>query len=234
MHPRFFTGIHHVDVCATIADGRLEFVARDVLAAVDQDLGDYAGDCSHEPPIVYAEHATARTWSRATIGSILATIADRPNVAAFLYWLDERIDILDGLGLDSMERQTRFGGGHQVAKPAIGEPAAVVLPEHYSVGAVGRILSRDPGIGSIGRVKLFEQMNKLAWVTRVGNTWKPTPDLVRFGYLLEQKVAVPGQHDAYPQVLVTPAGIEALHKRLGGTADLNIEPSDHLTLIGTP
>ena len=229
LHPRFRA---FVDVCAVIEAGQVTFVARDVLEAIGHDLGDYASDHSHDAPTSFVDHATARTWSRTTIGQILLAVDDLDPARAFLRWLDDQIETLEVIGLDAMERKTRFGVGHRPAAAAAEpEAAAPTIPEYYSVAAAARVLSRDPGIGVIGRDALFEQLNKLAWVDRRGDTWKPNRDLVVIGYLLTQSVQVPSRPDSYPQVLITPFGIEALHKRLGGTADLVLHKSDHLTLI---
>lgn len=234
--PLYPRGYGQLDVCAVIRGGAVEFVARDVLHAVGMDLGEYGTDRSHDAPTSYLEHATARTWSRTTIALILDPlylVTHNELIPEFLRWLDEHIDNLEQLGLDTMERKALFGSTHRptVEPPTEQTPSVALLPQFYSVTAAARILSRDPGIGKIGRDGLFDQMHKLAWVVRAGDTWKPARDLVIIGYLLTQHVKVPTRPEAYPQLLITPFGIEALHTRLGGTATLTLAPSDHLTLI---
>ena len=221
------------NVCAVIRGGALSFIIRDVLEAIEADLGEYALDRSHDAPTSYAEHATAHTWTRAEIEVALGRPALRTNPAipGFLRWLDERVADLEQVGLDTIERTTSFGTGHRPAAPTPAVPSVSTLPQYYSVAATARILSRDPGIGIIGRDALFEQLHKLAWVNRIADSWKPHRELILLGFLLTQHVTVPARTNAYPQVLITPAGIESLHTRLGGTATLTLAPSDHLTLI---
>jgi len=57
--------------------------------------------------------------------------------------------------------------------------------------------------------------------------------MVLIGYLVVVDNRVPGRQDLYPQICITPLGIQALHQRLGGVAELNLT-RQHLTLIGDP
>jgi hypothetical protein len=230
MHPRFAP---HVDVCVVIRDGKLEFVARDVLEAIGWEAGVYESDPSHAAPTSFTEHAKATTWSRETIADLLEPIDDRDVLRDFNRWLDARIGDLARVGFDVVERTTLYGTGQRI-KPA--EPDAPIersLPEYYSVAATAKILSRDPGIGKIGRDALFEHLHKTAWIERIGTTWKPAHDLIVIGYLTRLDVKIPQHDEPYPQVCITALGIEALHKRLGGTAELILDNRSHLTLIGT-
>ncbi|MCW2950723.1 MAG: hypothetical protein JWN41_1736 [Thermoleophilia bacterium] len=228
LHPRFAEGI---DVCAVLRSGAVEFVARDVFIACGLELdADLTADRGHEAPLSFTEHATARTWSRALIGDILTAVNHLDVVREFLFWLDNHITELNILGLATHERRVLYGNGH---RPTDVLPKAVKAapPAFYSVAAAARILSRDPGIGKIGRDTLFMKMQDRGWINRTNTTWEPAPESFALGYFAIQKVAVLAKDQAYPQILITPLGIEALHKRLGGTTTLQFQPADHLTLI---
>lgn len=230
LHPRFAAG---VDVCVVIRDGQAEFVARDVLAAIGWDVGVYASEPSHATPTSFTEHAKATTWTRETIGDLLQAIQDRPIVADFTRWLDARIDTIAQIGVDVIERKALYGTAPRTTPQPPEEPVQKALPAYYSVAATARILSRDPGIGRIGRDALFEHLNKTAWIDRVGSEWRPQHDVLFIGYLTVLDVRVPQRDTAYPQICITALGIEALHRKLGGTAELILDNRSHLTLIGS-
>lgn len=92
----------------------------------------------------------------------------------------------------------------------------------YSVADAAKVVSRDPNI-SIGRDRLFQTMNAWKWVYKPrGCGWRAYQDQVDNGRLVE-KLAKPYYHQGRdevvtgePTVRVTPKGIEALQKRLGG------------------
>lgn len=228
LHPRFAEGI---DVCAVIRKGAVEFVARDVFLACGLELdADLTADRGHEAPLSFTEHAKARTWSRDLVGDILTAVNHLDVVREFLFWLDNHIGELNILGLATHERRVLYGNGHRPTDvlPKIVKAAP---PAYYSVSAAAKVLSRDQGIGKIGRDALFMKMQALGWTNRTGTIWSPAPELFALGYFAVQKVAVLAKDQPYPQILITPLGIEALHTRLGGTTTLQFHPADHLTLI---
>lgn len=230
LHPRFEG---HTDVCVIIADGAVEIVARDVLEALGYDLGEWAADPSHEKPTSFIQHAAARTWSRATIAEIFSSVVDDERPAMFFRWLDARLGELNQYGLRALEERTLYGtrDPRAAAAPDV-DDAQRKVPEFFSVAAAARILDRDPAI-SIGRQALFEHLHKVAWISREGRAWVPAEGIPALGLLARQDVNVPqfSRDEPYPQVVITAAGLRALHQRLGGVADLDFTKPTHLALV---
>ena len=105
----------------------------------------------------------------------------------------------------------------------------------YDVARAAQILSRDPGI-QVGRDRLFTVMARMEWIYRGGDgRWRPYQRQVDLGRLM----ILPSSHyhprtgelvlDA-PQVRVTVKGLLELHRRLGGTRQLQITGAD---LVGS-
>jgi len=208
-----------VDVCAVLTPTSVRVVARDVLAALELPMDQYEDEPSHDRP--FSEHATATTWSRDTLADILAVIDDRPEVAAFLAWLDERISLLGNWGLANMHR-----GVTETVNPSTGE-VADDEPDQFSVADAARLLDRDPTI-TIGQTALFEWLHSHGWISRVRDpnvTWKPQREVLLVGYLTVLDNRVQGHRDLYPQICITTVGMHALHERLGGSATLNLHPA---------
>lgn len=100
----------------------------------------------------------------------------------------------------------------------------------FSVADAAKILSRDPAI-KLGRDRLFTLMSGCGWVyrQRADNRWRAYQTAVEAGRLSE----LPASHyhprtgelviDP-PQVRVTPKGLHELHRRLGGTQPLTVQP----------
>ncbi len=98
----------------------------------------------------------------------------------------------------------------------------------FSVADAAKILSRDPAI-RLGRDRLFTLLGEWRWTYRQvsDNRWRPMQTAVETGRLSE----LPATHyhprtgelvsDA-PQVRVTYRGLAELHRRLGGTTQLQI------------
>lgn len=200
---------HHVDVVAIQHPTGLEFIARDILAALGHELGDYETDPDQTVPL--AARAAARTWNADTIAGNFKPIADQPLVRDFLRWILKQSAVFD-----------------TIDTPAIPAPAADAEPEPFSVADAAKTLSRDPSI-SIGRDALFEWMREHGWIARDDNHWKPARDLLLLGYLAVLDRIVPAK-GLYRQICITDTGMAALHHRLGGTAALDLHRTDTPTL----
>lgn len=98
-----------------------------------------------------------------------------------------------------------------------------------SVSDAAKILSRDPAI-KVGRDRLFTILHEHGWTyrQRSDGRWRPMQTAIERGRLSE----IPKSHyhprtgDLVldpPQVRVTVKGLQELHKRLGGTAPLQLE-----------
>lgn len=111
------------------------------------------------------------------------------------------------------------------AKVAELEPPAAAWTElaeaagDYSVADAAKVLSRDPNI-NIGERRLFVEMNAKLWIFRRGGRWRAYQSQVDNGRLVE-KLGRPYLRDGEkclgdPTVRITPKGLEALQKILGG------------------
>lgn len=93
----------------------------------------------------------------------------------------------------------------------------------YSVADAAKVLSRDPAI-SIGERRLFTYMSAIEWVYRRDGRWRAYQSQVDCGRLVE-KLGRPYLRNGEkclgdPTVRITPKGVEALQKRLGGGGQL--------------
>lgn len=98
----------------------------------------------------------------------------------------------------------------------------------YLVGDAAKILSRDPAI-TIGRDRLFAHMAALGWIYRGKSKragWRAYQTQVDCGRLVE-KMSSPFLNQKTgdmelpdPTIRITAKGLAELHKRLGGTAEL--------------
>jgi anti-repressor protein len=92
----------------------------------------------------------------------------------------------------------------------------------YSVADAAKVLSRDANIDT-GERRLFKFMQSIDWTYRRDGRWKAYQSQVDRGHLVE-KINEPfirnGEMFApAPTVRITPKGVAALHKRLGGNGD---------------
>lgn len=99
----------------------------------------------------------------------------------------------------------------------------------YEVGDAAKVLTRDPNI-KIGRDRLFSFMAAEGWIYRNRNTsrWKAYQTQVDLGRLTE-KLGGPYLHGPSgemrlpePTVRITSKGLAELHKRLGGSGQLQL------------
>lgn len=99
----------------------------------------------------------------------------------------------------------------------------------YSVSDAAKVLSRDPHIG-IGQRRLFQFMHAEGWIFRGrpgSSGWRARQSQVDSGRLVEKinrayensagEMVVPA-----PTVRVTPKGLAELHRRLGGSGQLEL------------
>ena len=136
---------------------------------------------------------------------------------AFLQWLTELLEVQEQVGTETI-----------VAKATPVPEAA--LGKSFSIARAARILSGDPAI-DLGQDSLFLAMKAKGWVHRVDGVWRPSEDLIKIGFLVRQPTRIPGQRQLYPQVRITEAGMQSLHRELQGVAALNLAETPHLTLL---
>jgi len=136
---------------------------------------------------------------------------------AFLQWLTETIEVQEQVGAETI-----------IAKATPTPPAA--LGRSFSIARAARILSGDPAI-ELGQDSLFLAMKAKGWVQRIDGIWRPSEDLVKIGFLVRQPKRIPGQRQLYPQIRITEAGMQSLHRELQGVATLNLSETPHLTLL---
>jgi anti-repressor protein len=103
----------------------------------------------------------------------------------------------------------------------------------HAVADAAKILSRDPAI-TIGRDRLFAYMADLGWVhrQRADNRWRAYQRHVDNGRLSElpQPYENPKTGETTlgaPQVRVKVKGLHDLHKKLGGTAPLDLRETEN-------
>lgn len=101
----------------------------------------------------------------------------------------------------------------------------------YAVADAAKILSRDPSI-TIGRDRLFADMHERGWLYRQQGArggWRAMQSQVDLGRLAErtgfafQNSRTGELEMACPTVRITPKGLAALHRLLGGTGPLLLE-----------
>jgi len=119
------------------------------------------------------------------------------------------------------------------AKVAELEPPAAAWTEladaagDYSVADAAKVLSRVPNINT-GERRLFQEMHAKLWIYRYQGRWRAYQSQVDNGRLVE-KLNRPYVNSAgetvtpAPTIRVTPKGIAALHKILGGGGQLTLE-----------
>lgn len=146
-----------------------------------------------------------------TVDQVRDLADSRPMVLQhdFLVWLEELLEEnLTGAALEELVDMTL------PAEPGLAEDV------QYDVASAARILSRDPVL-SFGQQSLFEAMHSaLGLIEREDHVWVPTKAALRAGLLVRRHRWIPGRKGAYPQILITETGLQHLHERLGGAADL--------------
>ncbi|RZT59354.1 phage antirepressor protein KilAC domain-containing protein [Microcella alkaliphila] len=194
--PFRWTG-HGIDIRAVLTDGDSEprFVGPDIYTALE--LIDDNRDLL-------------------TVAEVVALVNRFPNEQRleFLVWFDEiRQELVDGVFYAIVTR-TPFGRGP-------------VDDGHHSISEAADILSRDPVI-RVSRDELFRDLLRdYGWTMRepITGAWIPTDRATNAGWLARDQTRGRTDRIAYPQVRVTRAGLEELHRRLGGIAALHVD--DH-------
>ncbi|MFP7833097.1 phage antirepressor KilAC domain-containing protein [Marisediminicola sp. LYQ134] len=216
---------HRVDVCMVILHGEPRFIARDVVLAVGQEpLEQLAIDPPHGGEHRLEVHATATTWSRDDIHLALAPphMANQlsPLIREFLVWIDT---LVRDIAVFTPNRVADLATRTQPV--TIDAPAVPAAPTWYSVDDAARILAAHEGITALTRRGLFHFMSDRGWIFRQDDTWQPTKDLVLVGFLVINDVRVHKFDHLYPQICITPKGLEKLHHFLGGTSDFTLTPT---------
>ncbi len=225
------------DVWLKVAAGQVTFIVRDVYEAlrIDPDIFGAEPDRTR-PTTERILHCT--TWTLERMREILTRFAsvlgDRLDLS-ILDWAADKVDELEQLGLDDIARVS-------AATPApithLGETAQPALqtdvPEIFSVADAAARLSRDPSI-DIGQQRLFKLLRDRGWVTRPGAVYEPAPDLVALGYLrVIHRRVLRARDPAWPQIHITPAGLQKLHAVLGGTGSVDLTLIDPALTEDTP
>lgn len=141
-------------------------------------------------------------------------------------WAEE----LEARQLAETERDTALEWAAELEAPANAYNELVAIKSDLKIRDAAKILCRDPKI-SIGQNRLFNFMKSIAWCfrNRDNSRWCAYQTAVDRGLLVEK----PG--DKYwdirageyrlgePVVLVTPKGLQELHKQLGGSGQQELE-----------
>ena len=95
----------------------------------------------------------------------------------------------------------------------------------YAVADAAKVLSRDAQINT-GERRLFSFMSAERWIFKRDGRWRAYQSQVDCGRLVE-KVGRPYvrdgvMHNGEPTVRITPKGLAELHKRLGGSGQLEL------------
>lgn len=156
-----------------------------------------------------------------TYGQYPAHPRELPSKKQLAQWVveaEERAEVADRARI---EAETR---ARELEVPASAWSHMAESRGDYSVSDAAKVLSRDPAI-SIGRDRLFAHMATDGWIfrDRSTNAWKAMQSQVDIGRLVE-KLGKPYLHEASgemrasdPTIRITAKGLLELHKRLGGT-----------------
>lgn len=133
-------------------------------------------------------------------------------------------EALRGWAAEIEARELAESRARELAGPASSWNELAEAAGDYSVADAAKVLSRDPNI-KIGQNRLFGYMGGCEWLFRRGGHWHAKQSQVDNGRLVE-KVNRPYLNKAgetvvpAPTIRITPKGIEALHRLLGGSGQL--------------
>ncbi|MWV50096.1 hypothetical protein GRS96_12535 [Rathayibacter sp. VKM Ac-2803] len=213
------------DVRVLWRDDTATVPAHDVLRALQQDTATYATDAAVSASATREQLAHCIAWDLAQI-RLVAGALDTDRAHALIDWVGQQARTVAHLE----SARAIPAGSNLIAGPW--SPAAS-LPAHtpdpwFSVAQAAQILNRDTGIET-SQKHLFQWMHHSGWLDRPGTQWEPVRELLVLGYLTVVTRRVPGKAELYPQIGITPLGLQKLHQRLGGTDPLDLT-RQHVTL----
>jgi Phage antirepressor protein KilAC domain len=186
-------------------------------------------------------HRLSHRWPAGTVHHV--DVMDDDNQPVPMFGIDEIRRLCQEYreyGLDLMlfidiilDELTSPRGAEIIALASPLEPGLKELDTTYSVTAAARILSRDPAL-DYGRDTLFETMRRaLDMIERRQGIWVPKETALRAGHLVRHnRIVTRGRiKEAYPQIRITRTGLELLHHRLGGVAQLTLDGPEDLALV---
>ncbi|PPF64568.1 hypothetical protein C5E11_04040 [Clavibacter michiganensis] len=220
---------HRKEVCVVIQHGQIRFIARDILEAIDQPLGafDHQPD-RHQP---YAQRAAyCVSWDRDQVNTALSALHDVPLVQEFHRWLDQVTNLINSYLRPQLEASKSEAPVQRVVIAPDGvavTPAGPTtsVPGSLSVADSAVVLSRDPAI-SLRTKDLHALLLEYGWVRKPAGEYLPADDMITLGYLAVVLRKIPNQFTPYKQVCITPEGLQEIHKRLGGTAAIDLTITD--------
>lgn len=228
---------HRRDIRAYLGGDEPLFNALDIYAALELPLevGDYDRITGRWPliwpfPIAQVDgqlEADLAPTPFFTVDQVREIAADLPMYATsdFGEWFDT---ILVDHGGDRLEQLV---DALTPAEPGIRDLQAGLT---YSISRAAIILSRDPAL-NYGEKSLFETLSGyMNWIHRVNGIWVPTTEVLKAGHLVRHQVRVGSRKTLYPQVRITPSGLQLLHQRFGGVAALSLNTPPQLTLLELP
>lgn len=216
---------HRIDLRTIVVDDAVLFAAEDVCAGLDVWV-DHFTDWDDRKVLLFpfpTQRLAGLDVDLITADQVRAIDAARPMYApdpGFLDWFEGLLN--EQLAGDRL--------GQLVDAVAHPEPGALA-DTTYSVSRAARILSRDPLI-DLGQRRLFEAMQGFGWIARDQTyTWIPSTEALRAGWLYRQHVRLTPHKALYPQVRITPTGLQELHTRLGALNALIVDEPTHLALV---
>lgn len=107
---------------------------------------------------------------------------------------------------------------------SIPEPTPIVdrRAETFSIVAAAQLLRRDPAI-QVGRETLLALLKDMSWVRFEDGSNVPTSTALAAGHLVRNELWTITERPAYNRIRITRDGLTALHERLGGVAELQLE-----------
>jgi hypothetical protein len=220
---------HRKEVCVVIQNGQIRFIARDVLEAIEQPLGSFDHQPDRHRP--YSERAAyCVSWDRDQVNTALSPLRDIPLVQEFHRWLDQVTSLITSY----LRPQLEASKGEVAAPRFVIAPEGVHLdpagpttnvPGSLSVADSAVVLSRDPAI-NLRTKDLHTLLLEYGWVRKPAGEYLPVDDMISLGYLAVVLRKIPNQFTPYKQVCITPEGLQEIHKRLGGTAAIDLTLTD--------
>jgi hypothetical protein len=220
---------HRKEVCVILQNGQIRFIARDILEAIDQPLGsfDHQPD-RHQPYSERAAHCVS--WDRDQVNTALSPLRDLPLVQDFHRWLDQVTNLINSYLRPQVEASRTDAAAPRLVIAPEGvtiDPAGPTtnVPGSLSVADSAVVLSRDPAI-TLRTKDLHNLLLEYGWVRKPAGEYLPSDDMITLGYLAVVLRKIPNQFTPYKQVCITPEGLQEIHKRLGGTAAIDLTITD--------